>query len=311
MPAPSTAFRQVHSDVSGYLMAQQRLETCSPACRVLVVDDDALTRKSLLGLLQRQLYDVVLASSGEEALRVMHTAPCDIVLTDWQMPNMDGLALCRSLRRSYAQDDVYVLLLTVRQGEQDRRAALAAGADDYVVKGSPIREVLEHLNAGRIARSRRVSEPAAAVLQPSLTDPLTGTHNLRFFIEQLPREIERAHYSRHALAVLSCGIDAFAQAVSRHGQDVADEALRAFVSATNPYLRRGEGWLARVAENQFVIALRETRLRGAQREARIVRKVFSRVPVRTRLGPMRFTVSIVVAACAAKRQTLLKKLSSL
>jgi len=129
---------------------------------------------------------------------------------------------------------------------------------------------------------------------------LTGTHNQRFFIEQLPREIERAQYSRHALAVLSCCIDAFEHAVSYYGHDAADEALRAFVTATNKCLQNGEGWLARVGENQFMIVLRETRLQGAERLARILRQACRSAPVRTRLGPMCFTVSIAVTAFEGK-----------
>jgi diguanylate cyclase (GGDEF)-like protein len=300
MLAQRTAFKETHSDDSGYLVPRHQLETWSPPCRVLIVDDDASTRECLRGLLQREFYDVVLACSGEEAIRVMHTTPCDIVLTDWQMPDMDGLALCRSLRRTYQPDDVYVLLLTVRQAERDRRLALAAGADDYVVKGGPISDVLEHLNAGRTARSRRLSGLGAPVLERSLTDPLTGAHNLRFFTEQLPREIEHAQYSRQALSVLSCGIDALEQVVSRYGHGVADDALRGFVTAINKCLRNGEGWFARVGENQFIIALRKTRFKGAERVAKTVREALSSVPVRTRLGPMCFTVSITVNAYEPK-----------
>jgi two-component system cell cycle response regulator len=300
MLAQTTAIEELDNGNSGYLVPRHHLETWSPPCRVMVVDDDALTRKCLQGLLQREAYDVVVACSGDEAMGLMRTTPCDIVLTDWQMPDMDGIALCRILRRTYQPDDVYVLLLTVRQAEQDRCEALAAGADDYVVKGAPLRDVLDHLNSRRIARARQLSGSDDQEAGLSTTDPLTGTHNQRFFIEQLPREIERAQYSRHALAVLSCCIDAFEHAVSYYGHDAADEALRAFVTATNKCLQNGEGWLARVGENQFMIVLRETRLQGAERLARILRQACRSAPVRTRLGPMCFTVSIAVTAFEGK-----------
>jgi CheY-like chemotaxis protein len=156
-----TAFQEPWNTGCRQVEPPLHVDTWLPPCRILVVDDDALTRMSLHGLLQRQLYDVVLASSGEEALRFLQTIPCDIVLTDWQMPNMDGPALCRSLRSTYQPGDVYVLLLTVRHAEQDRREALAAGADDFVIKGAPIPDVLERLEIGRTARSRRSSGPVA------------------------------------------------------------------------------------------------------------------------------------------------------
>jgi DNA-binding response OmpR family regulator len=165
MLAQRVAFRQPRHNASQgngfpHTVAPLDLETWLPRCRVLVVDDDAFSRKCLHSFLQRERYDVQLASSGEEALRLMQITPCDLVLTDWQMPDMDGLALCRSLRRTYQPGDVYILLLTVRRAEQDRRIALTAGADDFVIKCAPIRHLLERLNIGRAARSRRSFGPA-------------------------------------------------------------------------------------------------------------------------------------------------------
>src|SRR5882724_8695633 len=98
------------------------------SCRVLVVDDDDVARTCLSSLLERAHYRVEVAASGEEALRVMSDTHCDIVLTDWQMPNMDGISLCRHVRLEYQDDSVYVLLLTVRATEEDRLAGFAAGA---------------------------------------------------------------------------------------------------------------------------------------------------------------------------------------
>jgi DNA-binding response OmpR family regulator len=171
MLAQRTAFAELRNDGSRHFVAHLHAQTWLPPCRVLVVDDDVFSRKCLHALLQRELYEVALASSGEEALRFMSTTPCDLVLTDWQMPNMDGLALCRRLRETYQPDDVYVLLLTVRGAEQDRRAALAAGADDFIVKGAPIPDVLERLNVGRTARSRRSSRPVSRALQHRFDRP--------------------------------------------------------------------------------------------------------------------------------------------
>ncbi len=125
-------------------------------CRVLVVDDDDVVRTSLSALLKRAHYDVEEAASGEEALRVMGTTRCDMVLTDWQMPNMDGISLCRHLRLEYQEDRVYVLLLTVRDTQEDRLAGIAAGADDYIVKGGPINDILVRLDAGRCITQAKV-----------------------------------------------------------------------------------------------------------------------------------------------------------
>jgi CheY-like chemotaxis protein len=83
-------------------------------CRVLVVDDDELVRAELAALLEPAGYEVYVAGSAEEGLLVLRRVSCHIVLTDWQLPDMDGLALCRKLRLADNEGYVYVLMLTVR-----------------------------------------------------------------------------------------------------------------------------------------------------------------------------------------------------
>jgi two-component system cell cycle response regulator len=272
------------------------------SCRVLVVDDDDVARTCLSSLLKRAHYDVEVAASGVEALRVMSDTHCDIVLTDWQMPHMDGISLCRHVRLEYQDDSVYVLLLTVRATEEDRLAGFAAGADDYIVKGGPINDVLERLNTARCIAQARLSswrwnrEHGCS----STIDPLTSARSLRFFNEQFPRAIARAHRNRHALSVLSCRIDEFDEANNRFGLEAGDEALRAFVADSRHCIRNNIDWLARVGVDRFMIVLPETRFKGAARVARQLRQMFAAVPVSTPIGPIGFTVGIAVTACEPK-----------
>jgi DNA-binding response OmpR family regulator len=118
-------------------------------CRVLVVDDDEIVQAQLANLLRRADYDVQVAASGDEALRVLHSAHCHMVLTDWQMPGMDGLELCRRIRDDSPEKYVYVMMLTARESKQDRLLSIAAGADDYVAKGLPVNEVLARMDVAR------------------------------------------------------------------------------------------------------------------------------------------------------------------
>jgi CheY-like chemotaxis protein len=129
---------------------------------VLVVDDDEIVRASLMGLLKRSGYDVACAASGEEALQMLGVAGYQVLLTDWQMPNMDGLELCRRVRLGHQKDDIYLIVLTMRAREDDKLLCLAAGADDYIFKGSPAAAILERLDAARSdAQARRNHHPGA------------------------------------------------------------------------------------------------------------------------------------------------------
>jgi DNA-binding response OmpR family regulator len=76
-----------------------------------------------------------------------------LLLTDWQMPNMDGLELCRKVRLEHKKGDVYLIMLTMRTQERDQLLGLAAGADDYISKAAPAAAILERLDAARRAQT--------------------------------------------------------------------------------------------------------------------------------------------------------------
>jgi two-component system, cell cycle response regulator len=281
----------------------RRLES-SEECRVLVVEDDDLARARLAGLLRASHFDVEVATSGDEALRIMNSRPCQILLTDWQMPDMDGLALCRIVRSAQRECYVYVLMLTVRDSKEDVLVALAAGADDYVVKSASVDEMLARLEVGRrithVERSLRFSNRENR--RRSVTDALTGTNNLRFLMKYLPRELLRSRRYGHPLAVLSCDIDGFKQINDRFGHEAGNELLQAFVARTEACLRSSSDWLARVGGDEFMVVLPETRLPGANRVAHNLRQAYVQSPVMTHAGAIDFTVSVGVTAVEAAQE---------
>jgi two-component system, OmpR family, KDP operon response regulator KdpE len=112
--------------------------------RILVVDDDPQIRRVLRTTLIAQGYEVVDARSGDEALERVRAEKFDLVILDMNMPGMNGLETCRSIR---SNSDIAIIMLTVRDSEADKVEALDAGADDYVTKpfGSP--ELLARIRA--------------------------------------------------------------------------------------------------------------------------------------------------------------------
>jgi diguanylate cyclase (GGDEF)-like protein len=285
-------------------MIMRRLPSLRP-CRILVVDDDELVLARLCALLRMSQFDVEAAGSGEEALRIMRAKPCHILLTDWQMPDMDGLTLCRNVRSEQRKGYVYVLMLTVRDSKEDLLAGLAAGADDYVVKGVPIDEILARLEVARritdLERSLRTSNRENQRL--AVTDPLTGANNLRYFMMYLPRELSRSRRYGHAMAVLSCDIDGFKQINDRHGHEAGNDLLREFVARSEGCLRKDTDWIARVGGDEFMIVLPETKVHGANRVAQKLRHSYADSPVDTHAGPVSFTASVGVTAVEAAHET--------
>ena len=104
--------------------------------RILVVDDALTVRELQRTILQRAGYDVLIAVDGRDALDVLAREHIDLVLTDLEMPELDGLSLCREIRGSATLANLPIVILTSRGGDEDRREGLEAGADAYIVKAA-------------------------------------------------------------------------------------------------------------------------------------------------------------------------------
>jgi PAS domain S-box-containing protein len=135
-----------------------------PRPRVLVADDNADMREYVARLL-RERFDVVLASNGEEALRITRDASVDLVLSDVMMPVLDGFGLLRRLRGHPDTERLPVILLSARAGEEAKVEGLEARADDYIVKPFAARELLARVSAA--LHLARVRAEASAALQES------------------------------------------------------------------------------------------------------------------------------------------------
>jgi two-component system KDP operon response regulator KdpE len=129
---------------------------------ILIVDDDPQIRRVLRTALVSRSYEVTTARSGEEALEKVREERYDLVLLDMNMPGMGGTEACRALRR---ECDAAIIMLTVRNAEQDKVEALDAGADDYVTKPFGMPELLARIRA---ALRRMPAAPESAPRQVTL-----------------------------------------------------------------------------------------------------------------------------------------------
>jgi two-component system KDP operon response regulator KdpE len=114
------------------------------AANILVVDDEPQIRRVLRSTLSTQGYVITEAKTGEEALESLRKERPDLVLLDMNMPGIGGVETCREIRRA---SDAPIIMLTIRNAERDKVAALDAGADDYVVKPFGIEELLARIRA--------------------------------------------------------------------------------------------------------------------------------------------------------------------
>ena len=133
--------------------------------RILIVEDEEDLAEAVAWNLGNLGYDVVTVATGEEAIEELSTRAPALVLLDWMLPDMDGIEVCRWIRRSRALSDLPVIMATARGAEIDRVVGFEVGVDDYVVKPYSIREV--ELRVRAILRRVRDVQPSigACVLE--------------------------------------------------------------------------------------------------------------------------------------------------
>ena len=127
--------------------------------KVLVADDDPVSRRLLQSYLQKWGYEVAVAVNGAEAWRLFEQGEFPIVISDWMMPEMDGRELIRRIRASSRPNYVYTILLTAKSQQEDLVEGMEAGADDFVSKPFHRDELHARLRAGeRIIKLERTLE---------------------------------------------------------------------------------------------------------------------------------------------------------
>ena len=129
---------------------------------IMAVDDDLEVLETLGRVLERELYDVSLASSAHEALELLESRTPDILILDIMMPGMDGIAMCRKLRNDSRFMALPILFLTAKGSTDDIVDGLDAGADDYVIKPFELAELRARIHA-LLRRSTRDSEGGAVI----------------------------------------------------------------------------------------------------------------------------------------------------
>ncbi len=262
---------------------------------ILLAEDNAVSRMVLENILKHAGYEVVSVENGKKALEVMNERFFPMILTDWLMPEMDGLELCKAIRQNSNESPgyVFIILLTVKESQEDILTGLEAGADDYLIKPANSAELIARLKAGeRILKLEKSLKSANAEIRTlSITDHLTGCYNRLQLTERLPHEIRRARRYNRPLSIALCDIDKFKKINDLHGHQVGDQALQEFSSCLRESIRQEVDWIIRYGGEEFLIVFPEIDIKNAVSAVKRLRGKISSMKIESQ------EIEIVVTAC--------------
>ncbi len=259
--------------------------------KVLLVDDNADKRQLLTIALEADGYSVHTAMDGAEGLSAVEALTPDLIITDVNMPKMDGYEMARRVRANPVTRFIPIIIQTsARNAAEDARRGAEVGALGYITDPTDLGLLL--------ARARTLLDfknYLDSCEEAAFTDHLTGLANRRRFERQLGREVERTRRYGRAFCLLLLDIDHFKLVNDNHGHEAGDEALRRLANALQAGTR-GIDTAARIGGEEFAIILPETdSARGLEVADRLREEIkATEIPAAGHI-----TVSIGLAECTA------------
>ena len=289
---------------------QEKPETAGK--RVLLVEDEPITRIMMEGVLRKQLgCTVYTVENGTDALAMALAVMPQIVITDWIMPVMDGLEFCRTLRATDWGQAMYVIMLTGEETEEKIVEAFEAGVDDYMTKPMNIRslnarmraalhyvkllEAWEHDRAQLKQFAADLAISNRRLKHTAMTDLLTGLPNRRAGLDALTRNWSASKRTGQPVAAMMIDVDCFKSVNDRHGHAVGDQVLQEVARAIQSSARKDDS-VCRMGGEEFLLVCHNTDLRSALLTAERLRKMVQALKINIKGMDIQTSVSIGVAS---------------
>jgi two-component system, cell cycle response regulator len=264
--------------------------------RVLLVDDDSVTRSMLARMLTSRGYEIVEAENGGSALRALNQPEAPrMAVVDWNMGTINGPELCRILRGRSPY--VYVVLTTAREGRKPLVEAMNSGSDGYVQKPVDADELEAWLVAGQriVELQDRMLRIQAELERRATHDVLTGARNRASLLEILGRELKRTQRTKSHTGIVILDIDHFKSINDTKGHPVGDEVLVEFAARCQRSIREYDVF-GRYGGEEFLLIVPAGNLPDASVVASRLLATVSKQPFTTSAGPITVTASAGVAS---------------
>ncbi|WP_424195668.1 diguanylate cyclase [Ampullimonas aquatilis] len=262
--------------------------------RILVADDDAALIGVVKKLLLNEGHIVATAKNGQEAIETALQFNPDMVITDWVMPQVDGLELTHTLRQTMLGKGIYILIMTTFEADDKLVEAFNMGVDDYLVKPFPPRILKARLAAGKrfvqqqremrrdVENIRKVANELAVnnrqLQQAAVTDTLTGLPNRRYAMDRLEQEWAAAKRRNSPLSLIMIDVDNFTLINDQFGHASGDLVL-GHIGTTLRAKARLPDAVCRYGGDEFLIICPDTSPEDALLAAKRLRNELEKTPL--------------------------------
>ena len=269
--------------------------------KILIADDEPVSRRMLQGLLTKWGYDVVPVEDGKAAWERLNTPDAPrIALLDWMMPGRNGIDVCREMRAHRPEPYTYILLLTAKDAKESVVEGLESGADDYLTKPFHPQELKARLRVGLrlLSLEDTLVQAREAMRFKATHDALTGVWNRGTILETLDREITRSRRERTPLGVLIGDLDHFKLVNDTYGHLAGDSVLRETTRRMQACVRPYDA-IGRYGGEEFLVLLPGCDASATADKAEQLRAKVGQQPIETPAGPLRVTMSLGAVATAS------------
>jgi two-component system, cell cycle response regulator len=261
--------------------------------KILLVEDSYIDRHKIGGYLNDWGLDHIAVGSGTEAVKLLESPdPPTMALLDWLLPGLDGIDICRRIRKLGNGSYIYTVMLTAKNRKQDLLMAMEAGADDYLAKPVDPSELRARVMAGK-----RILELQQSLRFAATHDFLTGLLNRSEILADLQREFSRCGREGKPATVIMADIDHFKRVNDSLGHAAGDEVLKEIARRLKSDLRPYDV-VGRYGGEEFLVILPGCDLSNGLRRAEQIRTRVATDPIQTPSGPVSATISMGVTVTA-------------
>lgn len=255
---------------------------------VLVVDDSMVFRKQIKKMLENLFFKVVTVTHGEEALNLINTnMQISLVLTDYNMPVMDGLELTAAIREKYTKNDISIIAISSNNEEEINALFLKEGANDYIKKPYSKEEF-----SCRLHNAIEALENINIITNHANRDFLTGLYNRKFFFKDVQIYFDEATANNEDFSIAMINIDNFKELLDKYGNAAADKVIvnLAEILRSNTDTK---DIVARFGTEEFCIILKNlTSLDAKTLMHELSKKAQNSITISDKKQEIRFTISI-------------------